>query len=92
MNTNDLRTFQSQPELRAILEARARALAAHDVIDTAIGGEVMIRFRLGDGQYALPARYAREVQPLRAYTPFISTNNTNLSVSTRSMAASLFLL
>jgi len=69
MNTNNLRTFQSQPELRAILEERARALAAHDVTDTATGGEVMIRFRLGDERYALPARYAREVQPLRAYTP-----------------------
>jgi len=69
MNTDNLRMFQSQPELRAILEERARALAAHDVTDTATGGEVMIRFRLGDERYALPARYAREVQPLRAYTP-----------------------
>jgi hypothetical protein len=38
MDTNDLRTFQSQPELRAILEERARALAARDVTDTATGG------------------------------------------------------
>lgn len=73
MDINNLRTFQSQPELRAILEERARALAAHDATDIATGGEIMIRFRLGDERYALPARYAREVQPLRAYTPLFRT-------------------
>lgn len=69
MDTNNLRTFQSHPELRAILKERARALAAQNVIDIAASGEPMLRFRLGDERYALPAHCAREIQPLRAYTP-----------------------
>ncbi len=69
MDTHNLRTFQSHPEVRALLEERARALATQDVTDIAASGDLMIRFRLGDERYALPARCAREIQPLRAYTP-----------------------
>lgn len=69
METNHLRTFQSHPELRPLLEERARTLAAQNVINIAASSELMIRFRLGDERYALPARCAREIQPLRAYTP-----------------------
>jgi purine-binding chemotaxis protein CheW len=69
MDTNTLRAFQSHPELRALLEERARALATQDSADITASGDLMIRFRLGDERYALPARSAREIQPLRAYTP-----------------------
>lgn len=72
MDTNNLRAFQSHPELRALLEERARSLAAQDASDMAASGDLMIRFRLGDERYALPARCAREIQPLRAYTPLFS--------------------
>lgn len=69
MDTSDLRIFQSQPQRREILDERARALATLNVVDTSVSGELTIRFRLGDGRYALSARYAREIQPLRAYSP-----------------------
>lgn len=69
MDTHDLRTFQSNSEWRAILEARARALATQEVAERTADGALLIQFRLGDGRYALPAHYAREIQPLRAYTP-----------------------
>ncbi|MCS6939307.1 MAG: chemotaxis protein CheW [Roseiflexaceae bacterium] len=69
MDAHNLRTFQSHPELRALLKERARALATQDVTNVAASGDLMIRFRLGDERYALPAHCAREIQPLRAYTP-----------------------
>lgn len=70
MDTNNLRAFQSHPELRALLEERARSLAAQDASDMAASGDLMIRFRLGDERYALPARCAREIQPLRRIRHF----------------------
>ncbi|MCS6840806.1 MAG: chemotaxis protein CheW [Roseiflexus sp.] len=69
MDTTDLRTFQSHPERRALLEERARTLATQNVTEIAASGDLMIRFRLGNERYALPAHCAREIQPLRAYTP-----------------------
>lgn len=69
MDTNNLRDFQSQPQRRAILDERARALATLSVAGTSVDGELTIRFRLGDGRYALSARHAREIQPLRAFSP-----------------------
>lgn len=65
----NLREWQQDPLVRAVLEERARQLA-HQEADAQDGaGEEVLTFRLGESGYSLPIRSVREVYPLRSYTP-----------------------
>jgi purine-binding chemotaxis protein CheW len=65
----DLRTLRDDPVAWRILEERARALMVQEhAVDTELGEEILI-FRLGDGDYSVPAQYVREVQLLGEVTP-----------------------
>lgn len=64
----------SRPDVKAILRARAKALARPPVRSTT--GEAtleLLEFRLAQEQYALETRYVREVYPLKNLTPLPST-------------------
>jgi purine-binding chemotaxis protein CheW len=65
----DLKVLRDDPVAWRILEERARALMAQEhAVDTKLGEEILT-FRLGDGDYSVPARYVREVQLLGEVTP-----------------------
>ncbi len=70
MQYQDLR---KDSQLWAILQERARALAAQKTDVTMGQGEEILVFRLGDGRYSIPANAIREVHPLTTYTPLPST-------------------
>ena len=69
----DLRQLHHNPEIRDILDARARALAYQEAAEDTRQGEETLIFRLGDGRYGVSARLIREVQPLSVYTPLPGT-------------------
>src|SRR5262245_768623 len=65
----DIRTLREDPAAWRILEERARALMVQESDADAELGEELLTFRLGDGEYSLPAQYVREVQALGDITP-----------------------
>ena len=62
-----LRQLREDPAIWAILEERARSLAALDQAEE-ISGDEMLTFVLGGGRYRIVAASSREVQPLGSYT------------------------
>jgi len=65
----DIRTLRNDPVAWRILEERARVLMAQESADETELGEEILTFRLGEGDYSVPAQYVREVQPLGDVTP-----------------------
>lgn len=65
----NLREWQQDPLVRAVLEDRARQLAWREADTQEQQGEEVLTFRLGDGSYSVPVQNVREVYPLRGYTP-----------------------
>jgi purine-binding chemotaxis protein CheW len=65
----NLKHLRENPALWSILEERARALLAQENTAEIELGEEILMFRLGDGEYSVPARYVREVQMLGDVTP-----------------------
>jgi purine-binding chemotaxis protein CheW len=60
----------STTERRAILEARARALACEPAKVVAASESMeVVEFLLASETYAIEAKFVREVQPLKSYTP-----------------------
>lgn len=57
----DLSVLLSDPAARTILHERARSLARRDQNVDATASELVLRFALGDEQYAVPATATREV-------------------------------
>lgn len=57
----DLSVLLSDPTTRTILHERARSLARRDQSADVTVGELVLRFTLGDEQYAVPATATREV-------------------------------
>ncbi|OAN37668.1 chemotaxis protein CheW [Chloroflexus islandicus] len=65
----DLSVLLADPAARAILHERARSLArSHQVAETA-PRELVLRFTLGNEQYALPATATREVIRCESVAP-----------------------
>jgi purine-binding chemotaxis protein CheW len=64
---------------RAILEVRARALAAEPPAAPGPGFEVL-EFQLANEQYALETNWVREVFPLREFTPLPGTPDFVLGI------------
>jgi purine-binding chemotaxis protein CheW len=61
--------LRNDPAAWRILEERARALMTQEnAAETELGEEILM-FRLGDGEYSVPAQYVREVQTLGDVTP-----------------------
>lgn len=58
---------------RSILAERARLLAQELEQSDQIQGEELVVFTLGESRYAVPARWVRELYPLRSYTRLPST-------------------
>src|SRR5215217_3577514 len=69
----NLQHLRDNPAVWNTLEARAQALAHHDVVERAQLGEETVTFRLGAGRYGVDARLVREVLPLAGYTPLPGT-------------------
>ena len=69
----DIRQLLHDPAARLLLDERARALAARESAAAGHVGEEILTFRLGDGRYALPVRFVREVYPLQNWTPLPAT-------------------
>ena len=65
----DIRTLRDDPVAWRILEERARVLMAQESTAETELGEEILTFRLGEGDYSVPAQYVREVQPLGDLTP-----------------------
>jgi purine-binding chemotaxis protein CheW len=65
----NIRTLRDDPVAWNILEERARALMAQESAAETNLGEEVLTFRLGEGDYSVPAQYVREVQPLGDVTP-----------------------
>ena len=65
----DLKYLRDDPAAWRILEERARALMAQEHTAETELGEEILTFRLGDGDYSVPAQYVREAQPLGEITP-----------------------
>jgi purine-binding chemotaxis protein CheW len=65
----DIRTLRDDPAAWRILEERARALMAQERAVASELGEEILTFRLGDGEYSVPAQYVREVLALGDVTP-----------------------
>jgi purine-binding chemotaxis protein CheW len=61
--------LRDDPVAWNILEERARALMAQESAAETELGEEILTFRLGEGDYSVPAHYIREVQPLGDLTP-----------------------
>ena len=58
----------SREKMRAILEARARALSRVHEVETGDSTQLVV-FSLADETYGIPTGYVREVQPLREISP-----------------------
>jgi purine-binding chemotaxis protein CheW len=65
--------LHNDPVAWPILEARARALASQETINSEACGETCMIFRLGNSGYSIPARFVREVQPMGSSTHLPST-------------------
>lgn len=65
----NLREWQQDPLVRAVLEDRARQLARQEADAQEGAGEEVLTFRLGESGYSLPIWSVREVYPLKSYTP-----------------------
>jgi purine-binding chemotaxis protein CheW len=65
----DIRNLRDDPTAWRILEQRAHALMAQESVAEIELGEELLIFRLGEGEYSVPAQYVREVQPLGDVTP-----------------------
>jgi purine-binding chemotaxis protein CheW len=68
-DTVDLKYLRDDPAAWRILEERARALMVQESdVETEVGEEILA-FRLGEGDYSVPAQYVCEVQLLGEITP-----------------------
>ena len=65
----NLKHLRDDPAAWLVLEERARALMAPESAAATELGEEILTFRLGDGEYSVPAQYVREVQALGDVTP-----------------------
>lgn len=72
-SASDLRALRAEPAIWCTLQERAAALARQQATTTAIQGEEVLSFQLGEDCYSVPAQYIREVQPLRDWTPLPTT-------------------
>jgi purine-binding chemotaxis protein CheW len=65
----DIKILRDDPATWRILEERARALMVQEHAAETEVGEEILTFRLGEGDYSVPAQYVREVQLLGEVTP-----------------------